>query len=105
MIALAPLAGACGSDDSDSTTASGSDTTAENDSANDTGAPQGGGDGNERAYADVRTSYHHMTETGGVLAGAISKQQKLGDPNTKQAQTSVALLQLKDAPDVYAAAA
>ncbi|HEX7166904.1 MAG TPA: hypothetical protein VF230_07975 [Acidimicrobiales bacterium] len=45
----------------------------------------------DEAYAKVREGYHHMVETGGVLAGAIAKQKNLGDPASKQAQTTIAL--------------
>jgi hypothetical protein len=43
------------------------------------------------AYQQVRASYHHMYATGDGLAGAISKQKKLGNPSEGAANTRIAM--------------
>ena len=94
VIALALLAGACGSDDDADTTATGADTT-ENGSNDTMASGESGGGDYEKAYADMRTAYHHMWETGGVLGGAIATQQGFADaPDNKAAATHTALSRL-----------
>ena len=45
----------------------------------------------DQAYELTREGYGHMVETAGVLATAIAKQKNLGDANSKQADTRIAL--------------
>src|SRR5688500_15843153 len=90
VLVLALTGAACGDDDNgdEAAPSATSDTTATTHSMSD----DSNKDGYAKAYADVRTAYAHMWETGGVLSGAIAKQKGFADSGENKAAATRAVL-------------
>ncbi|HUR49270.1 MAG TPA: hypothetical protein VMY88_07080 [Acidimicrobiales bacterium] len=88
LLTVGLLAGACGGDTKEDTTAAaaGSDGSSES-------AEKGGGDYG-KAYKEIRTAYHHMYDTSDALAGAIATQNGFAEEGNKAADTRVVLTRL-----------
>lgn len=93
VVAIGLFAGACGGGDDDDGVAAEGENAAQTETTH-SGMKDSGGEGYEKAYADLREAYKHMFMTGDVLTGAIATQKGFAEAGNQAADTRQVLTRL-----------